>query len=1012
MTNASSLERRLRAEMTGDVLFDGFSRGRYATDASFYQIVPSGVVVPKTMDEALRALAIARDEGVKVTPRGGGTSQCGQTVNDGLVVDISKHLNRILSLDVEGRTCSVEPGIVLDDLNRQLRRHGLWFPVDVSTASRATIGGMAGNNSCGGRSLRYGTMRDNTLSMEASLADGTLSRFGEISRDLSGVDAPDSTRALFRDMLDLGTREADEIAACFPKVQRRVGGYNLDALVPRNAPNNMAHLLVGSEGTLAFTTKVELKLWPVIRNKALGVCHFGSFYEAMDAAQHLVKLKPIAVELVDRTMIALGRDIAMFKPIINAAIKGDPDAVLVVEFAEEDQADNLLRLKQLGELMGDLGFGWNNETRKWGGVVEITEPALQSGIADFRAAGLNVMMSMKQEGKPVSFVEDCAVPLPHLADYTARLGEVFAKHGTSGTMYAHASEGCLHVRPVLNLKLEKDVKAMRAIAEEAFALVREYKGSHSGEHGDGLVRSEFHETMFGERLVADFREVKHRFDPDGVLNPGKIVDAPKMDDRSLFRFKPDYRVGELKTKLDWSAYPGAGGGFQGAVEMCNNNGACRKLEGGVMCPSYRATRDEKDVTRGRANTLRLAISGQLGPDALASDEMMQTLKLCVSCKACRHECPTGVDMAKMKIEVLAARAASHGLTLRDRLVGYLPRYAGLASRFAPLANLRNRSPLLRKLLERFAGISARRELPAFRSDVFVPPAEAVGPEAGREVVLFADTFNRTYERENLEAALRVLAAGGYRVHLPKPVSGNRPLCCGRTFLSAGLVDEARSELDRLVAAFAPFAARGVPIVGLEPSCLLTLRDELASLRKDNDAKAVGAHALTFEEFLVREAEAGRLQLPLGTVAEKAVVHGHCHQKSFGAFKPVEQVLRLVPGLEVETIESSCCGMAGAFGYGADTYEASIQMAELSLLPAVRHADPNTLVVADGTSCRHQIHDGAQREALHVARVLAMSLYRADTNSTSTAAKGNKPWLTSPSTPLEKSSTPPSQSPPS
>ncbi|MCK1660586.1 FAD-binding and (Fe-S)-binding domain-containing protein [Bradyrhizobium sp. 151] len=981
LAKKDGLAARLAREVTGDVLFDAFSRGRYATDASFYQIMPYGVVVPRTMDEALKALAIARDEGLKVTPRGGGTSQCGQTVNDGLVVDLSKHLNRILSLDVEGRTCVVEPGIVLDDLNRQLKKHGLWFPVDVSTASRATIGGMAGNNSCGGRSLRYGTMRDNTLSMEAALADGTLSRFGEVSRDLSDLDANDSARALFRDMLDLGAREAGEIAARFPKVQRRVGGFNLDALVPRNARNNMAHLLVGSEGTLAFTTKVELKLWPVIRNKVLGICHFGSFYEAMDAAQHLVKLKPIAVELVDRTMLALGRDIAMFRPIISTAIKGDPDAVLVVEFAEEDQADNLVRLKQLGELMADLGFGWNNDKRKWGGVVEVTGPALQSGIADFRAAGLNVMMSMKQEGKPVSFVEDCAVPLPHLADYTARLSEVFAKHGTSGTMYAHASEGCLHVRPVLNLKLEKDVKAMRAIAEEAFELVREYKGSHSGEHGDGLVRSEFHATMFGGRLVADFREVKQRFDPDGVLNPGKIVDAPKMDDRSLFRFKPDYRVAELKTKLDWSAYPGAGSGFQGAVEMCNNNGACRKLEGGVMCPSYRATRNEKDVTRGRANTLRLAISGQLGAGALSSDEMMETLKLCVSCKACRHECPTGVDMAKMKIEVLAARAASHGLTLRDRLVGYLPRYAGLASRFAPLANLRNRSPLLRKLFERFAGISARRALPAFRSDVFAPPAEAVGPETGREVVLFADTFNRIYERENLDAAFRVLAAGGYRVHLPKPASVGRPLCCGRTFLSAGLVDEARSELDRLVAAFAPFAARGVPIIGLEPSCLLTLRDELASLRKDDDAKAVGAHALTFEEFLVREAEAGWLQLPLGTVADKALVHGHCHQKSFGAFKPVEQVLRLIPRLEVETIESSCCGMAGAFGYGADTYDASIEMAELSLLPAVRRADQNTLVVADGTSCRHQIHDGAQREALHVARVLAMSLDRAKTQST-------------------------------
>jgi FAD/FMN-containing dehydrogenase/Fe-S oxidoreductase len=981
MPNASAgtskLEQKLRSEITGDVFFDPFNRGRYATDASFYQIIPAGVVVPRTMDEALRTLAIAREAGRTVTPRGGGTSQCGQTVNQGIVVDFSKKLNRILSLDLESRTCVVEPGIVLDDLNRQLKKHGLWFPVDVSTASRATIGGMAGNNSCGGRSLRYGTMRDNTLSMDAALADGTRLHFGEVPRDLARVNAPDGGLSLFRDMLALGEREASEISDKFPKVQRRVGGYNLDALVPRNAANNMAHLLVGSEGTLAFTTQVELKLWPTIRNKMLGVCHFGSFYEAMDATQHLVKLRPIAVELVDRTMIALGREIAMFQPVIQAAVRGDPDAILVVEFAEEDQAENLARLKQLTERMADLGFSWDNPKRKWGGVVEISEPALQTAIADFRAAGLNVMMSMKQEGKPVSFVEDCAVPLPHLADYTERLNAVFEKHGTRGTMYAHASEGCLHVRPVLNLKLEKDVKAMRAIAEEAFALVREYKGSHSGEHGDGIVRSEFHEAMFGERIIADFREVKHRFDPDNLLNPGKIVDAPKMDDRTLFRYPPSYRVRELKTMLDWSAYPGAGGGFQGAVEMCNNNGACRKLEGGVMCPSYRATRNEKDVTRGRANTLRLAISGQLGPDALASDEMAETLKLCVSCKACRHECPTGVDMAKMKIEVLAARAARRGLTLRDRFVGYLPRYAGLAASLAPLFNLRNHVPVLRSLFETMAGISAKRALPAFRRDVFRADSEAVGPADGREVVLFADTFNRIYERENLDAALRVLVEGGYRVHIPKPMSGSRPLCCGRTFLSAGLVDEARTELDRLVATYAPLVARGVPIIGLEPSCLLTLRDELLSLRSDETAKSIAAHALLFEEFLVREAGAGRLKLAFGPVAGKVLVHGHCHQKSFGAFKPVEQVLRLIPDLKVELVESSCCGMAGAFGYGADTYDASIQMAEASLLPAVRRADEQTLVVADGTSCRHQIKDGTERSALHAARVLAMSLDRGE-----------------------------------
>src|SRR4030088_55697 len=826
MTNSGfpRLEQRLRSNITGDVFFDPFNRGRYATDASFYQMLPLGVVVPRTMDEALRALSIGRDEGRIVTPRGGGTSQCGPTVNDGIVIDPSKHLKRIVSFAGENRTCVVEPGLVLDDLNRQLKKHGLWFPVDVSTASRATIGGMAGNNSCGGRSLRYGTMRDNTLSMDAALADGTLLHFGEVPRDLAAVNLGHTGLDLFRDMLDLGEREATEIAAKFPQVQRRVGGYNLDALVPRNAANNMAHLLVGSEGTLAFTTQVELKLWPVIRNKVLGVCHFGSFYEAMDAAQHLVKLRPIAVELVDRTMLALGREIAMFQPIIGTAVRGDPDAVLIVEFAEEDQAENIRRLKQLGEVMADLGFGWDHPQRKWGGVVEITEPALQTGIAEFRAAGLNVMMSMKQEGKPVSFVEDCAVPLPHLADYTERLNGIFARHGTSGTMYAHASEGCLHVRPVLNLKLEKDVKAMRAIAEETFAIVREYKGSHSGEHGDGIVRSEFHEIMFGERIIADFREVKQRFDPENLLNPGKIVDAPKMDDRTLFRYAPDYRVSELKTVLDWSAYPGAGGGFQGAVEMCNNNGACRKLEGGVMCPSYRATRNEKDVTRGRANTLRLAISGQLGPDALASDEMAETLKLCVSCKACRHECPTGGDMAKMKIEVQAARAARHGLSLRDRLVAFLPHYAALPSRFAPLANWRNNSTLLRKLFEKFAGISAQRALPEWRRDVFKSDSEAIGQADGREVVLFADTFNRAYERENLDAALRVLVEAGYRVHIPKPADGGRPLCCGRAFLSAGLFDNARTDLDRLVATYAHLVFHGLPIVPLETNCVLTLRD--------------------------------------------------------------------------------------------------------------------------------------------------------------------------------------------
>src|SRR3954469_14316767 len=971
-TVVPGLERRLKAHLLGEVNFDAFTRGRYATDASHYQVMPVGVVAPRSIKEAEHALALAREEGVSVLPRGAGTSQSGQTVNASLVIDCSRHLDHVLALDVPGRRCTVEPGVVLDELNRRLRPHGLWFPVDISTASRATIGGMVGNNSCGARSLRYGNTRENVLAIDAVLADGAHTHFGPAARDLSDLPRQSPLVPLARDLLALGAREADAIEANFPKVQRRVGGYNLDALIPGRNDLNLAHILVGSEGTLAFSTRIELNLSPLLGRRAVGACHFGSFVTAMDAAQHIVKLGPIAVELVDRTMLGLAREIAMFKPTIDAVVRGDPEAILFVEFAEEDQYQNLRRLMRLKELMDDLGIGWDKSLSNWGGAVDIFDPALQTAITEMRTAGLNIMMSMKEEGKPISFVEDCAVPLEHLADYTSRLTAIFEKHGTRGTWYAHASVGCLHVRPVLNLRLEHDVKAMRAIAEEAFDMVKAYKGSHSGEHGDGIVRSEFHEFMFGLRLVRAFEEVKDRFDPDGLYNPGKIVRAPKFDDRTNFRYGPDYHADELTTRLDWSAYTGSGGGFQGAVEMCNNNGACRASAGGVMCPSYRVTREERDVTRGRANTLRLAITGQLGPDALTSDEMAETLKLCVSCKACRRECPTGVDMARMKIEVLRARAEKFGLSRHDRLVGYLPRYAPYAAKLPWLLNLRDVIPSAAKLSEVIAGFSAKRSLPRWRSDVF---EDAVTPNAnGSEVVLFADTFNRYFERENLDAALAVLNAGGYHVHIAKPVDGNsRPLCCGRTFLSIGQLDEARVEAERTLAALDPFVSRGVPVVGLEPSCLLSFRDEVPAMIKGEAAKRVADHAVTFEEFLAREAKAGRLNLPLKTIADRALVHGHCHQKAFDVFSPVEAVLRLIPGLNVETIESSCCGMAGAFGYAADTIDVSKAMGELSLLPAVRKAEAGIIVVADGTSCRHQIHDGAGREAIHVARVLAMSL---------------------------------------
>jgi FAD/FMN-containing dehydrogenase/Fe-S oxidoreductase len=963
------LERRLKAELTGDVLFDRFSRGRYSTDASHYQIMPVGVVAPRTMEEAGRALAIAREEGVAITPRGGGTSQCGQTVNTSLIVDCSQYLDNVIELDVTGRRCVVEPGIVLDELNRRLKPHGLWFPVDISTASRATIGGMAGNNSCGARSLRYGNTRENVISVDALLPDGSALHFGSIAPDLS--DVPAVLRPLAKDLMEIGAREAEMVKARFPQVQRRVGGYNLDALAPGKNDVNLAHILVGSEGTLGFSTKIELKLSPLLGRRAVGACHFGSFQSAMEAAQHIVKLAPIAVELIDRTMLGLARDIAMFQPTINAVVRGDPEAILFVEFGEDDHRENFRRLLRLSELMGDLGYDWGNTGARWGGVVEVMDAALQTAINEVRAAGLNVMMSMKDAGKPVSFVEDCAVPLEHLAEYTAKLTEVFERNGTRGTWYAHASVGCLHVRPILNLRLEKDVKAMRAIAEEAFAMVRDYKGSHSGEHGDGIVRSEFHEVMFGARLVNAFEDVKDRFDPDGLFNPGKIVRAPKFDDRTLFRYGPDYHADAIATHLDWSAYPGAGGGFQGAVEMCNNNGACRALKGGVMCPSYRVTREERDVTRGRANTLRLAITGQLGPDALASDEMAETLKYCVSCKACRRECPTGVDMARMKIEVQAARHKQRKLSLHDRLVGYLPRYAPWAARYPRLANLRDSMPVLTRMSEKHAGFSTRRKLPAWRADWFRDAAGEPNGD-GPEVVLFADTFNRYFEPDNLRAALAVLEAAGCRVHLPKPADGaQRPLCCGRTFLSVGLVEQARAEAERTLAALEPYVARGIAVVGLEPSCILGFRDEIPALLKTEESRWLAARAMLFEEYVTRELDT---PIPLAAIGhQRALLHGHCHQKSFGLMGPVEMALKLVPGLAVETIESSCCGMAGAFGYGADTIDVSLKMGELSLLPAVRNAPADAIIVADGTSCRHQIADGTEREAMHVARVLAMSV---------------------------------------
>jgi FAD/FMN-containing dehydrogenase/Fe-S oxidoreductase len=995
------LARRLAAETRGTVLCDAPSRGRYATDASIYQIMPVGVLVPRSAEDIRTALAIARDLKVPVLARGGGTSQCGQTTGAALVIDNTKHFRNVIDVDVADRTATVEPGIVLDHLNARLKPHGLWFPVDVSTSAQATLGGMAGNNSCGSRSIAYGNMVHNVRGARAWLSDGDELDFGPVAVATGRV------ARIGEFVHALAHQHRDAIADKWPKVLRRVGGYNLDIFdnqserpYAADGSVNLAHLLVGSEGTLAYTKSLTLQLAELPRAKVLGIVNFTSFHAAMDAAQHIVKLGPSAVELVDRTMIELALGNPAFRATMETALIGRPAAILLVEFSGDDKAALLPRLARLDELMGDLGLP--------GCVVRMSDDAPQKNLWEVRKAGLNIMMSLKGDGKPVSFIEDCAVPLDRLAEYTDALTEVFARHGSRGTWYAHASVGTLHVRPILDMRVAGPgggAAKMRAIAEEASALVRKYKGAFSGEHGDGLCRGEWIAWQFGPALNDAFRAIKVELDPLNLFNPGKIIDPPRMDDGAMFRFAPPgtptpYRRIPLVPVLDWSAWnvqadpvtevttpPGTGGdvtgGFAKAVEMCNNNGHCRKFDAGTMCPSYRVTRDEQHLTRGRANTLRLALSGQLGPDAFTSSAMHDTMDLCVGCKGCRRECPTGVDMAKMKIEFLAHYTARNGRSLRDRLIARLPDYAHAASRVPWLANLRKTLPGGAWLGEKLLGLSARRTLPTWRADTFWRSKDAslfstrdqtlaAAREGQRAAVLFVDTFNGIFESENAHAAARVLNAAGYKLHTVEKGGGHH--CCGRTFLASGQVAQARDKVSALVDALLPFAECGVAIVGLEPSCLLTLRDEALVMGLGDKAVTVSEHAMLFEEFVAREAKAGRFTLRLKPANAAILLHGHCHQKAFAAVTPVLEVLQLIPGANPELIESSCCGMAGSFGYEASHFDISMKMAEDRLLPKLR-ATPTAIVVADGTSCRHQIADGAQRDAIHVAALLDRLLSR-------------------------------------
>ena len=950
----NKVAKEIQSKIKGKVLFDNFSRGRYSTDSSLYQMMPVGAVLPQDTNDVLELMNYSQRNNIPLLARGGGSSQCGQTVGECIVLDYSRHQNKILDLNVEEKTVWVEPGIVLDQLNAYLKPYGIWYPVDVSTSSRATIGGMTANNSCGSRSLYYGNMVNNVLAVEAILDDGTIHTFEDIDKNYLEITNNHNRKyEIIKKFLEIKDKTKEEIDLHFPITQRRVGGYNIDLINPNGF--NTSNILVGSEGTLSLFNKVKLKLWDIPKQKVLGVCFFKSFREAMSIVKEMVKLKPTTVELLDHNLIDLAKAIPLYAGEIKKYIKGNPEAVLMVEFIDDDI--NLIRqkLKDLESLVKS-----DNSENDFAAHENLKD---QKAIFEIRKAGLNILMSMKGDKKAVAFIEDCAVTLEHLADYTSGLKDVFKKYNTSGMFYAHASVGTLHVRPVLNMKTEEDVKNMRSIAEEAFAMVKKYKGSHSGEHGDGIVRSEFHEMMFGKKIVNAFEEIKDTFDPHGLLNPGKIVRAYKSDDRTKMRYKADYKAENITTHYDWSEW----GQFSDAVEMCNNNGACRKLDSGVMCPSYRVTKEEKDLVRGRANTLRLALSNQLPEGSFASKEMFETMELCVSCKACQRECPMSVDMAKMKSEFLSHYYQKFSMSMKDKVISDMPKLIWLIKIIAPLFNKIKNIPILNSIIEQI-GFSAKRQMPEVQNIKPLKEIYQTQPELANKVILLADTFNINFEIKNIMYAIKVLNKFGFEAIIPSfdDVNLSRPLCCGRTYISYGQMDKAKYEMNRMVNYLYKNGYAEMPVVGIEPSCLLTFNDEFKSIKGIENRDKLQNTFYLLEEFILDQIKKGN-SIASHSYNKNVLVHGHCHQKSQDRFKGLLELLSTLK-IKHKPIDSSCCGMAGSFGYGSKNYEISKKMANLSLIPTIND-NPDDVVVANGTSCRQQIFDFSKRDAKHVSELL-------------------------------------------
>ncbi len=958
------LAAELQAQLEGEVRFDETSRLLYATDASIYQIIPHGVVLPRHEADVVAAVRLAAKHSVPLLPRGSGTSLAGQSVGAALVLDFTKYMAGVLEVNPEERWVRVQPGVILDELNALLKPHGLRFAPDVATSNRASVGGMMGNNSSGAHSILYGKTVDHVLEQRVVLSDGSVATFGEVTPEEWRRRGEGETleAGIYREVDRLCREHAEEVDRRFPRIMRRVGGYNLDEIV-RHRRLNLAKIAVGSEGTLVTVTEAKLNLVPLPRFTGLVVSHFTDLIEALESTPLLLSHGPAAVELTDHIILDLTCD----NPTLARArgfLEGAPEAILVTEFYADTQEELQERLETLQAALQREGAGYAHPI--------VTDAAGQRDVWNIRKAGLGLLMGMKGDPKPVGFVEDTAVPPEHLAAYIREFRELLRGHGAEACYYAHASVGCLHVRPILNIKIRPDQQRMRAIASGVADLVLKYGGAMSAEHGDGLVRSEFQERMYGPVLYQAFRELKAAFDPHGLMNPGKIVDAPPMDQN--LRLGGSYDTVPVSTILDFSR----DGGFARSVELCSGVGACRKNTDGAMCPSYRATREEEHSTRGRANVLRMVLSGQATPvdggkPRLADPRVHEVLDLCLECKACKSECPSNVDMAKMKYEFLAAYHEEYGTPIRARFFGGVAEWSRAASVFPRLANVVQGWPVTRRLMDRFLGIEARRPLPKYADQTFIrwfrnrqPASDGV---AG-DVLLAADTFTNYQEPEIGKAAVRLLEAFGYRVVVP------HLRCCGRPQISKGLLREARTSAEYNVQQLISWVRRGTPVLGLEPSCAVTFRDEYAEFGLGAAAREVAANTWLVQDFLA-ERHGADSALPYRNVPREVRLHGHCHQKAvFGTAKTV-QALKMAPGYQVVEFPSGCCGMAGSFGYEREHYDLSLKIGEQSLFGHVRNAPEGALIVAPGTSCRHQLADGLGVRALHPVQALELALAEAE-----------------------------------